>query len=118
MDYGDIKNTNDIKIGTKYPITLTAEPGGNYIENYKKVVYIKFGQLSLASKIANVSVRITDAGKNEIILSYNGILLEKDTDYTAVVTKDKKKDTYTVKIKAVKNSAYKGSRTIKNLQAN
>ncbi|MBD5444326.1 MAG: hypothetical protein HDR29_02120, partial [Lachnospiraceae bacterium] len=116
IDYGNIKSAGDIKIGIKYPITLTAKAGGNYVEGSQKVFNIKFGQLSLASKTANISVRIADAGQNEIILRYNGTRLEKDTDYTAVVTKDKKKDTYTVKIKAVKNSSYKGSRTIKNLQ--
>ncbi|MDE7268534.1 MAG: leucine-rich repeat protein, partial [Lachnospiraceae bacterium] len=120
VDYGDITNitnTNAIRIGTKYPIKLKAKSGGNYvnISQKEKVVYIKFGQLNLASKTANISVHITDAGQNEIILSYNGARLVKDRDYTAVVTKDKKKDTYTVKIKAVKNSAYKGSRTVKNL---
>ena len=115
VDYGAITNANDIKIGTKYPITLTPKADGNYIAGSKKTIFIKFGQLNLASKTANVSVQITDAGQNEIVLSYNGARLVKDRDYTAVVTKDKKNDIYTVKIKAVKNSAYKGSRTVKNL---
>ena len=115
VDYGNITKLEDIQIGTKYPITLTPKADGNYITSSKKTIFIKFGQLNLASKTANVSVRITDASKGELTLRYNGILLVKDRDYTAVIKQDKNKGTYTVKIKAVKSSAYKGSRTVKNL---
>lgn len=115
IDYGDMQTIDDIKIGNKYPIILMPNAGGNYIETSKKKVNIKFGQLNLASKTANVSVEITSALQNEIVFYYNGILLEKDKDYTATVNKEKNKRTYTVKVKAVKNSAYKGSRTFKNV---
>lgn len=115
IDYGGIKTIDDIKIGKKYPILLRANAGGNYIETSEKKVNIKFGQLNLASRTANVSVEITNALQNEILFYYNGILLEKDKDYTATVKKEKNKKTYTVKVKAVKDSAYKGSRTFKNV---
>jgi len=115
IDYGGIKTIDDIKIGKKYPILLRANAGGNYIETSEKKVNIKFGQLNLASRTANVSVEITNALQNEILFYYNGILLENDKDYTATVKKEKNKKTYTVKVKAVKDSAYKGSRTFKNV---
>ena len=115
IDYGGIKTIDDIKIGKKYPILLRANAGGNYIETSEKKVNIKFGQLNLASRTANVSVEITNVLQNEILFYYNGILLEKDKDYTATVKKEKNKKTYTVKVKAVKDSAYKGSRTFKNV---
>lgn len=117
IDYGDIKTIDDIKIGKKYPITLIAGAGGNYIENSQKKVNIKFGQLNLASRTANMSVIIKDVSRNEIEFRYNAILLEKDRDYTATIKPEKNKDTYTVIIKAVKNSAYKGSKTFRNVQA-
>ena len=116
IDYGDIATIDDIKIGKKYPVTLIAEAGGNYIENSKKIVNIKFGQLNLASRTANMSVIIKNVSRSEIEFSYNGILLEKGKDYTATIKPEKNKDTYTVIIKAVKNSAYKGSKTFKNVQ--
>ncbi len=115
IDYGGIKTIDDIKIGKKYPILLRANAGGNYIETSEKKVNIKFGQLNLASRTANVSVEITNALQNEILFYYNGTLLENDKDYTATVKKEKNKKTYTVKVKAVKDSAYKGSRTFKNV---
>ncbi len=115
IDYGGIKTIDDIKIGKKYPILLRANAGGNYIETSEKKVNIKFGQLNLASRTANVSVEITNVLQNEILFYYNGILLENDKDYTATVKKEKNKKTYTVKVKAVKDSAYKGSRTFKNV---
>ena len=118
MNYGTITKLEEIQIGTKYPITLTPKANGNYIANSKKTIFVKFGQLNLASKTANVSVRITDVSKGELALRYNGILLVRDRDYTVVVKQDKNKDTYTVKIKAVKGSAYKGSWTVKNLTIN
>lgn len=117
IDYGDIKAIDDIKIGKKYPITLTAGAGGNYIENSQKKVNIKFGQLNLASRTANMSVIIKKVSRNEIEFRYNGVLLEKDRDYTATIKAEKNKETYTVIVKAVKNSAYKGSKTFKNVQA-
>ena len=117
IDYGNIRSAGDIKVGSKYPITLTAKAGGNYVEGSQKVYKIKFGQLSFASWTAKINVRIINAEQNEILLRYNGTLLEKGKDYTAVVKKDKKRDTYTVTVKAVKNGAYKGSKTFKKLSA-
>ena len=117
IGYGDIRSAGDIKVGTKYPITLTAKAGGNYVAGTQKVYNIKFGQLNLASWTAKINVRIINAEQNEILLRYNGTLLEKGKDYTAVVKKDKKQDTYTVTVKAVKNGAYKGSKTFKKLSA-
>ena len=116
IDYGDIATIDDIIIGKKYPITLIPKAGGNYIKNSEKIVNIKFGQLNLASKTANMSVIIKNVSRSEIEFSYNGILLEKGKDYTATIKPEKDKDTYTVIIKAVKNSAYKGSKTFKNVQ--
>lgn len=115
IDYGALNSVGEIQIGVKYPITLTPKAGGNYVETSQKKISIKFGQLNLASKTANVSVKITNAPQGELELSYNGTMLEKDKDYTATVKPEKNKKTYTVKIRAVKNSAYKGSRTFKNV---
>lgn len=115
IDYGALNSVDDIKIGIKYPITLKPKAGGNYTETSQKKINIKFGQLNLASKTANVSVRIISVPRDEIAFSYNGIVLEKDRDYTATITREKNKKTYTVKIKAVRNSAYKGTRTFKNI---
>ena len=115
IDYGNIRSAGDIKIGTKYPITLTAKAGGNYVAGTQKTISIKFGQLNLASWTAKISVRIINAEQSEILLRYNGTLLEKGKDYTVVVKKDKKQETYTVTVKAVKNGAYKGSKTFKKL---
>ncbi|MBD5444037.1 MAG: hypothetical protein HDR29_00620 [Lachnospiraceae bacterium] len=115
VDYGNITKTDDIVIGTKYLITLTATADGNYVENSKKVVNIKFGQLNLASKTAAVSVKIKDAANNKVEVKYNGTVLTEGTDYTAQVKPDKNKTTYTVTIKAVKKAAYKGKKVVKNL---
>ncbi|MDE7266054.1 MAG: BspA family leucine-rich repeat surface protein, partial [Lachnospiraceae bacterium] len=116
IDYGDIETMDHIRCGKQYQITLTPKAGGNYIKDSQKVIKIKFGQLNLASKTADISAKITNASQNEIELRYNGILLEEGRDYVATVKQDKNKNTYTVKVNAVKNSAYKGSRTFKNME--
>lgn len=116
IDYGEIKTIDDVKIGKKYPITLRPVAGGNYLADSQKVVNIKFGQLNLASRTAYISVYATDAQQNKTAFRYNGVLLEQGRDYTAMVKKEKNRNTYTVKIKAVKNSAYKGSKTFKNVE--
>lgn len=120
IDYSKIVNADgtiksDVAIGQKYDLTLKPVSGGNYIDTSQKIVKVKFGQLNLASKTAKVSVKIKNAASNEVEVSYNGVLLTKDQDYTATVKQDRNKSTYTVTIKAVKNSAYKGKRTVKNL---
>lgn len=121
VDYSKIVNKDgsleNIVIGQKYALTLKPVSGGNYTDSSSKTVYVKFGQLNLASKTAAVSVKITDAAQNKVEVMYNGTLLKENTDYTAQVKQDKKKSTYTVTIKAVKKSAYKGKRVIKNLTA-
>ena len=115
IDYGTISEVQDIKIGQKYSVILTPKAGGNYVDESKKIVSIKFGQLNLASKTAKVSVRITNTSNNQVVVRYNGITLVENRDYTAEIKSNKDQNTYTVKIKAVKGSAYKGSRTIKSL---
>lgn len=122
VDYSSILNADgklkdDIVIGQKYEVILKPVSGKNYVAASQKKVYVKFGQLNLASKTANISVTIKDASKNEVEVMYNGVLLTKDTDYTAQVKPDRKKTTYTVTIKAVKKSAYKGTKVVKNLTA-
>ena len=115
IDYSTLTSADRIQTGKKYAVTLTPKQDGDYLAESKKTVYIKFGQLSLASKTAKISIRILDPSQNEIELYYNGILLIKGRDYTAAVKKENRKETYTVKIKAVPGSAYKGSRTMKKV---
>lgn len=119
VDYSNIVNADgslkDVVIGQKYAVTLIPVSGGNYTDSSRKTVYVKFGQLNLASKTASVSVKIKDAAQNKVEVRYNGTLLTENTDYTAVVKQDRNKSTYTVTIKAVKKSAYKGKKVIKNL---
>lgn len=115
IDYGTLTSADEIQIGKKYAVTLTPKKDGNYLAESKKTINIKFGQLSLASRTAKVSVRIIDPSQHELELRYNGVLLVKGRDYTAVVKKENRKETYTVKIKAVSGSAYKGSKTMKKV---
>lgn len=102
-----------VEIGKKYDVTLIPL-NENYTSTSQKIVKVKFGQLNLASKTANVSVRIINATQNEVEVRYNGVLLAA-TDYTAQVKQDKNKSTYTVTVKAAKKGAYKGKKVIKNL---
>ena len=115
VDYGSITALENIKIGEKYPITLKTTAERNYVKDSTKTIFIKFGQLNLASKTASVSVKIVDAAQNKVEVKYNGELLDAAKDYEAVIKQDKKNPAYTVTLKAKKGSAYKGKRTIKNL---
>ena len=122
VDYSNILDENekikdDIVIGQKYTVTLTATGKGNYIKDSKKEIKVKFGQLNLASKTANISMKILDPAQNKVEVKYNGVTLT-DSDYTATVKLDKKKGTYTVTIKAVKKSAYKGKKVFKGVTFN
>jgi len=118
IDYGDITSFDSINIGTKYKLTISpARKDGNYTSD-TKTLQIKFGQLNLASKTAITSLTITNVAEKRAMLTYNGKTLEQDRDYTVTSMKqDKKTGLYTVKIKAVKGSAYKGSLTFKGVQA-
>lgn len=117
IGYGDITSFDNIKIGTKYGITISSvKKYGNYTSD-TKTLQIKFGQLNLASKTAVVSMAITNVDEKKVTLTYNGKTLEQDKDYTVVsIKQDKKTELYTVKIKAVPGSVYKGSLTFKGVQ--
>ncbi|MCH5248596.1 MAG: hypothetical protein J1E98_01620 [Lachnospiraceae bacterium] len=120
VDYGAIKNPDGsikdgIKTGEKYKITLKAVNGKNYTDDSTKEVTVKFGQLNLGSKTAKMTVTIKDPTQNKVEVVYNGVTLTDGTDYTATVKLDKKKGTYTVTIKAVKKSAYKGTKVFKGV---
>lgn len=116
-----------IKIGQKYTLTLKALAGGNYIpysedSNSKKDAVVKFGQLNLASKTANITVKLVGGSANENVkVTYNNLELRQGIDYevSGKIKQDKKTGKYTVKIKAVKKKGqqcfYKGTRTVKNL---
>ena len=120
IDYGDdIKSFDNIKTGTKYEIKISpVRKDGNYDPDTEKSLKFKFGQLNLASKTAAVSLTITNVDEKKVTLTYNGETLEQDTDYTVTsIKQDKKTGLYTVKIKAVKGSSYKGSLTFKGAQA-
>ena len=120
VDYSTIKNENGsikegIKTGQKYTITLYPVKDKNYTEGSKKEVTVKFGQLNLGSKTAKTKVTITDPAQSKVEVVYNGVTLKDGTDYTATVKHDKNKSTYTVTIKAVKGSAYKGKKVFKGV---
>ncbi len=117
IGYGDITSFDNIKIGMKYGITISSvKKYGNYTSD-TKTLQIKFGQLNLASKTAVVSMAITNVDEKKVTLTYNGKTLEQDKDYTVVsIKQDKKTELYTVKIKAVPGSVYKGSLTFKGVQ--
>lgn len=120
----------DIKTGQKYTLTLKALDGGNYIpyskdSNSKKDAIVKFGQLNLASKTANIKVTLVGEptgdntkDKDNVKVTYNEAELQYGIDYelSGKIKKDKK-GIYTVKIKAVKKKgqqcSYKGTRTTK-----
>ena len=118
LETGVLKS--DIKTGQKYTLKLTAL-GGNYLLGTSKDAVIKFGQLNLASKAANITVELIGGSANENVkVTYNGLELKQGTDYeVSGKIKVDKKGKYTVKIKAVKKKgqqcSYKGSRTEKNL---
>ena len=118
IDYGEIKSFDNIKTGTPYEIKISpAGTGGNY-KSEAKTLKIKFGQLNLASKTATTSLTITNVAEKKVTLTYNGKTLEQDKDYTvASIKQDQKTGLYTVKITAVKGSAYKGSLTFKGAQS-
>ncbi len=118
IDYGDIKSFDNIKIGVKYEITiLPVRKDGNYTSD-TKTLKIKFGQLNLASRTATVSLTITNVDEKKVTLMYNGKMLEQDKDYTVTsIKQNRNTGLYTVKIKAVKGSPYKGSLTFKDAQA-
>lgn len=119
IDYGDIKSFDDIKVGTNYVITIrSAKENGNYTLSDTKTLKIKFGQINLASKTATASLTITNVDDKKATLTYNGRTLVQGTDYEVTsIKKEKNTELYTVKIKAVKGSAYKGSLTFKGVQA-
>lgn len=116
IDYGSISSSDNIDTSTKYEIKISpANKDGNYASDTKSL-QIKFGQLNLASKTAVVSLTITNVDESKTALTYNGKTLEQDKDYTVVsIKQDRKTELYTVKIKAVKGSAYKGSLTFKGV---
>lgn len=116
IDYGSITSFDNIDTSTKYEIKISpANKDGNYASDTKSL-QIKLGQLNLASKTAVVSLTITNVNENKAALTYNGKTLEQDKDYMVVsIKQDKKTELYTVKIKAVKGSAYKGSLTFKGV---
>mgnify|MGYP001059384000 CR=1 FL=1 len=118
IGYGDINSFDNIKIGTKYKITiLPVRRDGNYTSD-TKTLGIKFGQLNLASKTAAVSMTITNVDEKKVTFVYNGKTLEQEKDYKVVsIKKDKNTGMYTVKVKAVAGSPYKGSLTFKGAQA-
>ena len=111
---------SDIKTGQKYTLKLTATRiGGNYLLDTSKDAVVKFGQLNLASKAANITVELIGGSANENVkVTYNGLELKQGIDYeVSGKIKVDKKGKYTVKIKAVKKKgqqcSYKGSRTEK-----
>lgn len=116
VDYSNIAEEDrsiksGIAIGTKYEVYLKPVSGNyNYQPDTKKIVKVKFGQQSFASKTANVSIKILDPEQQKVKVRYNGIFLTQGTDFTATVTKEKNKPTYKVTIKAVNKSAYKGQK--------
>lgn len=118
IDYGDIKSFDNIEIGAKYEITiLPAGKDGNYTSDTKKLK-IKFGQLNLASRTTVTSLIITNVEDKKVTLTYNGKMLKQDKDYTVTsIKQNRNTGLYTVKIKAVKGSPYKGSLTFKETQA-
>lgn len=116
IDYGSITSSDSIDTSKKYEIKISpVNKDGNYASDTKSL-QIKFGQLNLASKTAVVSLTITNVDESKTALTYNGKTLEQDKDYTvASIKQDRKTELYTVKIKAVKGSAYKGSLTFKGV---
>lgn len=79
---------------------------------------VKFGQLNLASKTAKYKAVLTSDSASGFSFEYNGVPLTQGVDYTVTkIKQDRKTGKYTVTIKAVKGKqcAYKGSRSIKNL---
>lgn len=113
--------SDKITVGQKYDVTLYAYDGGNYLttgEDGKRVVKVKFGQLNLASKTAKYKAVLTSDSASGFSFEYNGVPLTQGVDYTVTkIKQDRKTGKYTVTIKAVKGKqcAYKGSRSIKNL---
>lgn len=118
IDYGDIKSFDNIEIGAKYEITiLPVKKDGNYTSD-AKTLKIKFGQLNLASRTAVTTLIITNVEDKKVTLTYNGKTLKQDEDYTVTsISRNRNTGLYTVKIKAVKGSPYKGSMTFKEVQA-
>ncbi len=116
ITYGSINSFDGINVGAKYDITiLPVKKDGNYTSD-TKTLKIKFGQINLASKTATVSLTIKNVELQKTTLMYNGATLEQNKDYTVTsIKQDKKTGLYTVKIKAVKGSAYKGSLTFKGV---
>lgn len=116
IDYGSITSSDSIDTSKKYEIKISpVNKDGNYASDTKSL-QIKFGQLNLASKTAVVSLTITNVDESKTALTYNGKALEQDKDYeVASIKQDRKTELYTVKIKAVKGSAYKGSLTFKGV---
>ena len=119
---GQILSLSDkITVGQKYDVTLYAHDDGNYLttgEDGKRVVKVKFGQLNLASKTAKYKAVLTSDSASGFSFEYNGVPLTQGVDYTVTkIKQDRKTGKYTVTIKAVKGKqcAYKGSRSIKNL---
>ncbi len=121
INYDNIPSFYGIEIGKPYEIVISpAGTGGNYASDSKKpkTLKIKFGQLNLASKTATTSLTIINVDDKKVTLTYNGKTLEQDKDYEVTsIKKEKNTELYTVKIKAVKGSAYKGSLTFKGVQA-
>lgn len=128
VDYSNIVDdgngqilSDKITVGQKYDVTLYAYDGGNYLttgEDGKRVVKVKFGQLNLASKTAKYKAVLTSDSASGFSFEYNGVPLTQGIDYTVTkIKQDRKTGKYTVTIKAVKGKqcAYKGSRSIKNL---
>ena len=128
VDYSNIVDdktgqilSDKITVGQKYDVTLYAYDGGNYLtngEDGKRVVKVKFGQLNLASKTAKYKAVLTSDSASGFSFEYNGVPLTQGVDYTVTkIKQDRKTGKYTVTIKAVKGKqcAYKGSRSIKNL---
>ena len=118
INYSNIPSFDNIEIGKPYVITISAaKEDGNYTSD-PKTLKIKFGQLNLASKTAVTSLTIKSVDDKKVTLTYNGKTLEQNKDYEVVSIKpEKNTDLYTVKVKAVKGSAYKGSLTFKGVQA-
>jgi len=124
IDFSNVADANDklknnIVIGRKYKILVKSNSNGNFIDHSEKSVKISFSKLNLASKTANVTAKLSDVTSTrnfKIDVTYNGIKLTQGTDFTAGLRYNRSTDTYTATIKAIKNTMFKGSRTIKNLR--
>lgn len=112
---GQIKS--NIQMGKAYEVKILAL-GGNY-KNVKEKIKIKFGQLNLASKNANIKVSTTGGDAANVKVLYNEVELKQGVDYDVSRIRQNKDGTYAITIKAAKvsgkNCLYKGSRTEKKV---